>query len=731
MIRYLSVPLVCSLFTATCICQEAPPSISKVAASVRDSIVVVTTEDRDGGEYGMGTGFVIDDGGLIATSLHVIGESRPIWVQDHDGKRHRVIEVHASDRNFDLAILRIEAGDWLKAIPLGNDRLENGDRAIAIGHPLGLKHSVVSGIVAGERDWNGTGMWQVAMTIEPGNSGGPLLDLTGRVEGVVTLKSLGVKSFGFAVKVGLLRKLIERPNPTSIENWANIDRLDASQWKAKMGSRWTQRGGRIHVESPGEGFGGRSLLLRANDPPELPFEVAVSVKLDDEAGAAGLVFHSDGGDRHYGFYPSGGSLRMTNFDGPSVFTWEVVRDLESKHYLPGKWNEIKVRVEKDRIMAYVNNQLVTTLDEVRQPNGKIGLCKFRETKAEFKDFRFGKEVDSKVASPAELASLSDRLSRLPRREEMTDNNLKSLGDQQTGSVDVLEQQAQELDLRAAELRKIRDDLHVNTVCQQLRAITEKPDADIDLLEASLWIARLDNPSLNVDAYVEVVNQMAKQVEATFPKDAAASKRIELLNDFLFRKAGYHGSRIEYYEIGNSQMDQVLDNREGIPITLSVLYLSLAKRVGLDVVGVGLPGHFVVRHEPKDGESQLIDPFEGGKFLSRNEANIIAIRSSGQAPTDAVYKAARHIDILRRILTNMRLIADGRRDAPSAWRYVEALAAISPGDASYRGMRAVMRLQLGRKAAAAEDFDWLLDSNPAGIAPRQLDEIRAIRDQLRQ
>ncbi len=76
----------------------------------------------------------------------------------------------------------------------------------------------------------------------------------------------------------------------------------------------------------GMGFGGRSLCLSTAEAPEPPFEVAVSVKLDDEAGAAGLVFAADGGDKHYGFYPSAGKLRLTRFDGPDVLTWTILSD---------------------------------------------------------------------------------------------------------------------------------------------------------------------------------------------------------------------------------------------------------------------------------------------------------------------------------------------------------------------------------------------------------------------
>ena len=88
--------------------------------------------------------------------------------------------------------------------------------------------------------------------------------------------------------------------------------------------------------------------------PRLPFEVAVQVRLREQDGAAGLVFHSDGGDRHYGFYPTSGKLRVTRFDGPVVYDWHVLWEEPRDEYKPDAWNELKIRVEKDRVQCLCN-----------------------------------------------------------------------------------------------------------------------------------------------------------------------------------------------------------------------------------------------------------------------------------------------------------------------------------------------------------------------------------------
>src|SRR5262249_5993498 len=147
---------------------------------------------------------------------------------------------------------------------------------------------------------------------------GPLLDMDGRVQGILTMKSLVTSNLGFAVSINSLKPLLKKPNPIPMSRWLTIGTLDPADWQTVFGARWRQRSGRIQVEGEGTGFGGRSLCIWQHEPPPLPFEVAVMVKLDDEAGAAGLIFQADGQDKHYGFYPSAGQLRLTRFDGPDV-----------------------------------------------------------------------------------------------------------------------------------------------------------------------------------------------------------------------------------------------------------------------------------------------------------------------------------------------------------------------------------------------------------------------------
>ena len=187
-------------------------------------------------------------------------------------------EVYASDRKFDLALIRIAASK-LPALSLGDsDALKQGAPVVAIGNPLGLEHSVVQGVVSAKREVEGVEMVQIAIPIEPGNSGGPLLDAKGRVQGILTLKSAVTANLGFAMPVNFLKTLIDKPNPIPMSRWLTIGALNPKEWTTVFGARWSQKAGRILVDGVGQGFGGRSLCLWKKSLADAPFEIAVQCR---------------------------------------------------------------------------------------------------------------------------------------------------------------------------------------------------------------------------------------------------------------------------------------------------------------------------------------------------------------------------------------------------------------------------------------------------------------------
>ena len=301
-----------------------------LASLIKPSVVVIESVDRNGYEGGRGTGFVVREDGVIATNFHVIGEHRDFSIRFSDGRTFRPRSILAIDRDRDLALVKIDAKK-LPVLKLGNSRdLIPGQAVLSIGNTLGYEHSVSRGVIAAIRELefgDGRPMVQVAIPIEPGSSGSPALDLNGNVIAILSIKSGG--AMGFGVPVNELKRLLGETNPIPMQKWLTIGALDELEWKPVMNGSWKQRAGNITASGLGNGFGGRMLCLNQTKFPDLPFEIEVEVQLEDESGAAGLVFHADGKDRHFGFYPTNGSLRLTRFDGPNVFSWTILQTISS------------------------------------------------------------------------------------------------------------------------------------------------------------------------------------------------------------------------------------------------------------------------------------------------------------------------------------------------------------------------------------------------------------------
>ena len=723
----LLVPLLLLAASAVAWSEDLPPTVAELARQARPSVVVIQTAGRESGEQAIGTGFVISGDGLIATNLHVIGEGRPIRVQTAAGKTLDVTEVRAWDRTLDLAVIKVAADDLPPLSVADSDQAQQGDPIVALGNPLGLKLSVVSGVLSDQREVEGRKMLQVAFPVEPGNSGGPILDSRGRVLGIVTLKSRVTDNLGFAVPVNLLKPLLKKPNPVKMDRWLTMGALDRCRWEPLFGARWQQRGGRVLVSGQGQGFGGRSLCLSSAPPPEMPFEVAVAVKLDDEAGAAGLAFHADGKDVHYGFYPSAGKLRLSRFEGPDVFSWKVLEEKPSEHYRAGEWNYLKVRVETDKLLCYVNDQLVIESTDRGLAGGKVGLAKFRQTEAQFKQFQIAGSIPPQVLAAERATELTAAIENLPPLERLTSQSLAPLTGHSVAGTSQLRSHARQLRQRADELEKMAAEVHARMAANELEKLAG-PSADRpDMLRAALVIARLDEEDVDVEAYVQQVERMASDVGDRLSEKASDTDKIAALNKYLFEDGGFHGSRFDYYNRANSYLNRVIDDREGLPITLSVLYLELASRLGLKMEGVGLPGHFVVQHIRVDGAPQIIDAYDGGKLLSREEAEekILALR--GARPTEEDFRPVTVRQILLRMLGNLLGSARERQDKEAMLRYLDAMIAIDPELAAERGLRAIVQFESGRRTAAVSGLDWFLEKKPAGI---DLDQVRQMQEHFR-
>jgi regulator of sirC expression with transglutaminase-like and TPR domain len=205
----------------------------------------------------------------------------------------------------------------------------------------------------------------------------------------------------------------------------------------------------------------------------------------------------------------------------------------------------------------------------------------------------------------------------------------------------------------------------------------RDEAEIDLARACLLIAADAYPGLDVDGYLGEIERLAARLRSRLPA-GGAQERVLALNQFLFDDLGYSGNAGNYYDPRNSFLNEVLDRRTGIPITLSVLYLEIGRRIGLDLEGVSFPGHFLVRLRLR-GAMLVLDPFSGGEALSEADLRerlqrVIPEGAAGGAPVEALpldpfLEPAGKRQILARLLRNLKGIY---RDMDKPQRLLEVL-----------------------------------------------------------
>ncbi|HRJ11301.1 MAG TPA: transglutaminase-like domain-containing protein, partial [Prosthecobacter sp.] len=270
----------------------------------------------------------------------------------------------------------------------------------------------------------------------------------------------------------------------------------------------------------------------------------------------------------------------------------------------------------------------------------------------------------------------------------------------------------ELERQAAALRDLEKDLHRRAVTRDLLAELAKPEDKADLMRATLLLARHDNPEIEIRHYMQAFTRMVDELR----HDPAIAKgtlpAIARLNEYLFEQGGFHGSRHDYESRSNSYMNEVLDDREGLPITLSVLYLELASRLGIPhVFGAPLPGKFMVAYrDGPEGELKLLDVFERGKTLTVEEAALQLTRT-GELDESFLQPATKKSIILRMLRNLLGGALDDESSVKESLPYLDLLLSIDPQAAVERLTRARMNQRLGHKDAAARDVEWLMENFP--------------------
>jgi regulator of sirC expression with transglutaminase-like and TPR domain len=265
---------------------------------------------------------------------------------------------------------------------------------------------------------------------------------------------------------------------------------------------------------------------------------------------------------------------------------------------------------------------------------------------------------------------------------------------------------------------------INDPYKDFRQAVDRAETKIDLGKAALTIAASDYPNLDIDAYLSRIDALATTAAARLGSDADVYRSIAALNFVLFQEHGFRGNREDYFDPRNSFLNEVLDRRTGIPISLSVLYIEVAQRVGLSLEGVGFPGHFLVKYVG-DNEEIVVDPFNQGEILSQKSLETMLYRLYGDkiAFDPDLLEPISKKQILRRMLNNLKIIYLRQNDLIKGLSIVDRLMVLDPASGEDIRDRGLIYLQLECFKQALEDLKRYLCLTP------QADDADAIRDQI--
>jgi regulator of sirC expression with transglutaminase-like and TPR domain len=263
----------------------------------------------------------------------------------------------------------------------------------------------------------------------------------------------------------------------------------------------------------------------------------------------------------------------------------------------------------------------------------------------------------------------------------------------------------------------------------LTRLGRDPAAPIDLAEIALHLARDEYPSLDVEGHLAELAVMAREVRAYLRGSLPA--RVAGLCRYLFHEMGFHGNARDYYDPRNSYLNLVLERRTGIPISLSAVTIAVGRRAGLEVVGVGLPGHFITK--AVDGDTEvLIDPYDGGRVLTPDDCATLVRQVTGLAFEASPLTLAAQPPglIVQRMLNNLKSIYLKQKDWPRAARILERLRQLNPHDVGLRRDLGVCFARHGQSGKALDHLAAYVDAEPeAEDAPAVAAMLKATRQRL--
>lgn len=246
-----------------------------------------------------------------------------------------------------------------------------------------------------------------------------------------------------------------------------------------------------------------------------------------------------------------------------------------------------------------------------------------------------------------------------------------------------------------------------TGCRTLGDLVRREDARVE--DAAIWIARDAHPQLLAVQVTDALDELAQSFEIEGVEQLDPHEQATALCHHLSMRHGFSGNRKDYYDADNSYLDSVLRRKQGIPITLSVVYIAVAERVGIPAAPVSFPGHFLVRIGHRSGV--LVDPFDA-RVVSSSELSVLLTRALGPSaelkpehtsPTDVA-------GLAQRMLLNLKRIHEAQNDPARALLVTERLVEVAPSP-ELRRDRGLLALKLGAHQVASTDLAHYLLKRP--------------------
>jgi regulator of sirC expression with transglutaminase-like and TPR domain len=239
------------------------------------------------------------------------------------------------------------------------------------------------------------------------------------------------------------------------------------------------------------------------------------------------------------------------------------------------------------------------------------------------------------------------------------------------------------------------------------------DSVFALDRCALSIGLEEYPNLDIDSYLRRLDTFAARAEVLLGRDRSAANVIECLNEVLFVAEGLQGNSENYYDPRNSYVNEVLDTKQGIPITLSLIFMEVARRLDFPIEGVGFPGHFIVKHVDQSREI-LIDPFNQGRILTMRQCQELLDRVYGGnvSVQPAFLQPMSKRAIISRMLFNLKGIYYQKEEYQKALSVVERILILNPGVLSEIRDRGLLYMQTSLFAKALADLEHYLKNTSA-------------------